>query len=71
MHFRVPWLIRRYFETDADTFKEACERMEQGKAGEVSTRWQKGMTKYVVANELPLLAAQELEHYFYCGSDQR
>ena len=36
---------------------------------EVNTRWQHAMAKYTAEELSPIDAAQELQHYFYLGSD--
>lgn len=67
LFYRPDGLAFGYFETDAASFAEACERMQKT---EVNKGWQAAMAKYTVDNASPIEAAQELTHYFYLGSDR-
>ncbi|GAB5361028.1 hypothetical protein AAMO2058_000679300 [Amorphochlora amoebiformis] len=56
-----------YFETDAESFEEACGRMD---ALDVNRKWQEAMGKYTPANTSPIDHAKELRHFLYLGSDR-
>ena len=55
-----------FFECDVG-FDEACARMD---AKEINAKWQAVMAKYTVADESPIEASGELQHYFYLGTDK-